>query len=143
MKEKADITFVRSSDIVEKCSMIGEVSIDDKVCDKVVTGGSTTHSIVSSSTDTSTCSAVVARPSHNTPHTARSTRVAVMGKARSIDVNVSSLKSSSSVRCSLVSDDGGTVVQCEVVKIEDGKWYISFTPTHRGIYQIKLQDGDI
>ena len=71
-----------------------------------------------------------------------STKVAVIGRHRSIEIsvpNVSRLKRSL-LSCHLVADEGDNVVtQCKVKHVEKDKYCISFTPIRQGLHHPKVQ----
>ena len=71
-----------------------------------------------------------------------STKVAVIGRHRSIEIsvpNVSRLKRSL-LSCHLVADEEDNVVtQCKVKHVEKDKYCISFTPIRQGLHRPKVQ----
>ena len=124
LKEKSSIEFQQSCDILEKCSKIGKIDIDG-----VVTSTTSTLSsyIASSSTDEG-------------PQAKLGGRVAIVGKFRTIDINVPSVSwlKRGSLSCCLVGEEGETTLH-NIQHIGKNKYRISFIPTQPGFHHIKVQ----
>ena len=135
LKEKADIVFQQSRDILEKCSKIGEVSIDS-----AVTNTTTPNScIVSSTADKAT---LQANSSQFKPLVkVTSSTVAIVGRPRNIDINVPNVSwlKRNTLSCHLVADVEGVSTQCAIKHVEKEKYRISFTATHKGLHHVKVQ----
>ena len=134
LKEKADIVFRQSQDILEKCSKIGEVSIDS-----AVTNTTTPNSCIVSDKATLLASSSQCKPLVKLT----SSTVAIVGRPRSIDIKVSNISWLDRFRlsCHLVADVGGVCrpTQCEIKHVEKEKYRISFTATHQGLHHVKVQ----
>ena len=126
LKEKADIVFQHSHDLLEKCSKIGEVSedVDD-------TG----------STDTEIHTILKFGIKYKPPVKLASGIVAIADKPSTIDLkvpNVSRLKRNS-LSCCLVPNAEGVATQCEIKHVEKETYRISFTASQQGIHRVKVQ----
>ena len=116
LKEKANVAFQSYNDIIEKCSRIGEVSIENEIA------------------NVATCNIVKL---HN------SCKVASVDKLRTIDITLPDhgwlKRSSSSLSCRLVSDKGVTLILYKVKHISKSVYRISFIPTRQGHHCINVQ----
>ena len=135
LKEKADIVFQQSHDILEKCSKIGEVSIDGIINDATTLNSYT----VSNTTDKATLQASSSQCKPLVKLT--SSTVAIVGRPRRIDIKVPNVSWLDRfwLSCHLAADVGGVSTQCEIKHVEKEKYRISFTATHQGFHHVKVQ----
>ena len=70
-----------------------------------------------------------------------SSNIAIVGRLRNMDVRIPNIGwlDRLALSCYLVEEDGGLFLQCRTKHIEKDKYRISFTPTHQGLYHVKVQ----
>ena len=137
LKEKADIVFQQSHDILEKCGKIGEVSIDSAATTTVTPNSCTVSDKATLQANSSQCKPLVKLTS---------SAVAIMDKPRDIIIRVPNVsrRKRNTLSCHLVADVGGVSTQCEIKHVEKEKHRISFTATHQGLHHVKvLKEKDI
>ena len=154
LKEKADIVFQQSCDILEKCSKIGEVSTEGvdidmsmpnscSITDEVALQANTPPSVEDpSSTVSSTTNKARQRTSQYKPHIKlTSSIVAVVDKPRDMHIQVPSVSwlKRNALSCHLVADAGGVSTQCEIKHVEKEKYHISFTATCEGLHHVHVK----
>ena len=118
LRETADIVFEHSHDILEKCSKlsIGQVGIKCTSIDKLAL-------------------------SIGSPIIKPTSKVAILGRHRNIDINVPNISrlKRRSLSCQLVSNETGAVTKCKIRHIEKETYRASFTPTHPGRHRAMVQ----
>ena len=122
LKEKSSIEFQQSCDILEKYSKIGKIDINGVVTNT-----------------TSTLSSYIASSSTDKPQAKLGSRVAIVGKFRTIDINVPNVSrlKRGSLSCCLVGEEETKLHKIQ--HIEKNKYRIYFIPTHQGFHHIKVQ----
>ena len=128
LKEKADIVFQQSHDILEKCSKIGEVSTDSNT---------TPNSCSTTDKATLQANSSQCKPLVKLTNSA----VAIVDRPRNIDIKVPNVSWLDRfwLSCHLVADVGGVSTQCKIKHVEKEKYCISFTATHQGLHHVKVQ----
>ena len=132
LKEKADIVFQQSHDILEKCNKIGEVSIDSAATNTVTPISCTVSDKATLQANSSQCKPLVKLTSST---------VAIVGRPNDVDIKVPNVTWLDRfwLSCHLVADVGGVSTQCAIKHVEKEKYRISFTATHQGLHHVKVQ----
>ena len=128
LKEKANIVFQHSGDVLEICGKIGEVSIESVVTN--ITPSGTTDKATNAYSSQYKSRMKLARNA-----------VAIVGRPTNVDINVPNVNRlrRNILSCHLVADVGGAFTQCEIKHVEKEKYRVSFTAAHQGLYHIKVQ----
>lgn len=135
-KEKADIVFQHSHDLLEKCRVIGEVGIGMTETRALTdTMDTLESSIVSSATgnDASETIAPLGKSNHMT---------AIKDRPSIVYIYIPSIASlkQKALTCHLEpEEEGGVATQCEIKLVNKVRYKISFTAQYRGLYHMKLQ----
>ena len=67
-------------------------------------------------------------------------RVAIVGRPRSITLQLCNIEVSGLLSCHLIPQGGGKVVKSHISQLEQDRCCITFTPSQEGLHQVMLQD---